>query len=243
MSFNNTYSDLESGYGEESQGKWSILQERYDPEADVRRGFIKKVYGILSFQLMITTGVCATFMKVEDVRDFVIRTPALMWVGFALSLVFLFALLAYRKSHPTNMVLLTIWTFIQSYTVGVICAVYSSEGKDMLVLQALGLTLGIFLGLTAFTFQSKINFSFMGAGLMLSLWTLILWSLMSWIMGWQTGFLFSLFGAMIFSGFIIYDTWRLSKQYSIDEYIQASIELYLDVINLFIYILRLLDRN
>lgn len=243
MSFTNVYSDLENGYGAQPQGKWSLLEERYDPEADVRRGFIKKVYGILSFQLLITTAVCAIFMKVQEVRDYVIRTPALMWVGFALSIVFLFALLYCRKVHPTNMLLLTIWTLIESYTVGVICAVYSSEGKDMLVLQALGLTLGIFLGLTAFTFQSRINFSFLGAGLMLSLWTLILWSFMSWIMGWQTGFLFSLFGAIIFSGFIIYDTWRLSKEYSIDEYIQASIELYLDVINLFIYLLRLLDKE
>jgi protein lifeguard len=47
--------------------------------------------------------------------------------------------------------------------------------------------------------------------------------------------------ALVFSGFIIYDTDNLIKRYTYDEYVSAAIELYLDIINLFIAILNMLE--
>lgn len=46
--------------------------------------------------------------------------------------------------------------------------------------------------------------------------------------------------AIIFSGYIVYDTDNLIKRYSYDEYIWASVALYLDVVNLFMAILQIL---
>lgn len=40
--------------------------------------------------------------------------------------------------------------------------------------------------------------------------------------------------SIIFCGYIIYDTDNLIKRYSYDEYIWASVSLYLDIINLFL---------
>lgn len=48
-------------------------------------------------------------------------------------------------------------------------------------------------------------------------------------------------GALVFCGFIIYDTSLLMKQLSPEEHILASINLYLDIVNLFLHILRILD--
>lgn len=48
-------------------------------------------------------------------------------------------------------------------------------------------------------------------------------------------------GALLFCGFIIYDTNLLMKQLSPEDYILASINLYLDIVTLFLHILRLLD--
>lgn len=47
-------------------------------------------------------------------------------------------------------------------------------------------------------------------------------------------------GAVIFSGFIVYDTETLIKRYTYDEYIWASVVLYLDILNLFLEILKIL---
>ena len=49
------------------------------------------------------------------------------------------------------------------------------------------------------------------------------------------------FGALVFCGFIIFDTSLLMNQLSPEEHILASINLYLDIVNLFLHILRVLD--
>ena len=59
----------------------------------------------------------------------------------------------------------------------------------------------------------------------------------------------SCFGAIIFSFYIIYDTQLIiggehkKYQFDVDDYVFATITLYLDIINLFLYILDLLDRR
>ena len=45
-----------------------------------------------------------------------------------------------------------------------------------------------------------------------------------------------------FAGFIIYDTQMIMTRVSPEEYIIATIELYLDIINLFIEILKILEK-
>ena len=46
---------------------------------------------------------------------------------------------------------------------------------------------------------------------------------------------------MIFCGFILFDTYAIMHRLSTEDYIIAAIDLYLDFINLFIYVLRILD--
>jgi FtsH-binding integral membrane protein len=50
-------------------------------------------------------------------------------------------------------------------------------------------------------------------------------------------------GALIFCGYIIFDTGNLIKRFSYDEYIWASVVLYLDILNLFLLLLDLLKSN
>ena len=52
---------------------------------------------------------------------------------------------------------------------------------------------------------------------------------------------YAIAGALLFSAFIVFDTHMLMHKLSPEEYILASINLYLDMINLFIEILRILD--
>ena len=54
-------------------------------------------------------------------------------------------------------------------------------------------------------------------------------------------FVISVAGAIIFCGFIIFDTHLIMHKLSPEEYILASVNLYLDFINLFLYILRILQ--
>jgi len=51
------------------------------------------------------------------------------------------------------------------------------------------------------------------------------------------------FSALVFCGYIVYDTDNLIKRFTYDEYILASVALYLDILNLFLTILRILRQG
>lgn len=54
---------------------------------------------------------------------------------------------------------------------------------------------------------------------------------------------FSAIGAIVFSGYVVYDTENLIKRFTYDEYIWASVNLYLDILNLFLTILQMLRQG
>ena len=50
-------------------------------------------------------------------------------------------------------------------------------------------------------------------------------------------------GVLIFSGLLVFDTWRIlrSGQYGQDDYVMAAVSIYLDLLNMFIFILSLIS--
>ncbi len=54
---------------------------------------------------------------------------------------------------------------------------------------------------------------------------------------------FGVVGALIFSGYILVDTQLIMRHYHVEEEIAAAISLYLDVINLFLSLLRILNSQ
>jgi len=111
------------------------------------------------------------------------------------------------------------------------------------VVMAAALTLGIFLALTAFTLQSRADWTWLGPALFAGLVVLFFWSFFTfWLMpnGFRWQMILSLLFALLFVGFIIYDTHMIMKYTGVDDFIIAAIELYLDVVNLFMFLLSLL---
>ena len=56
-----------------------------------------------------------------------------------------------RHSHPMNFGLLALFTLMEAFSLGIITAF----SDTVIVLQALLITTGVFVGLTLFTLQSK----------------------------------------------------------------------------------------
>ena len=152
------------------------------------------------------------------------------------------ALHAQKNNYPANYVLLFAFTIFESVTLGFLCIFYYSMGFGDQIILAFALTLIIFLVLTLFTMQSKIDFSVMGPALFVSLLALIVWGLFArfFFASVVASQVYALCGVVLFSLFIVYDTHMVLKQYSYDEYIMGAIQLYLDIINLFLFILELL---
>ncbi|KAK9975850.1 hypothetical protein ABG768_021082 [Culter alburnus] len=204
----------------------------------IRMDFLRKVYTILSLQIIITTAVSALFMLCNPIKNFVHESPSLVLVSAIGSLILLLALAVYRHQHPVNLYLLFGFTLLESLSVATAVSFY----EYTVVLQAFVLTSAVFLGLTAYTFQSKRDFSKLGASLFAGLWILIIASFMRLFFYNDTvELVFAGAGALLFCGFIIFDTHLLMHKLSPEEHVLASINLYLDIVNLFLYILRILD--
>jgi len=212
-------------------------------EMAVRRNFIRKVYSILMCQLVLTGAVIATFMFVENVKMYVQRN---MWVYYTSMGVMLVCLIAMaccdsvRRKFPTNFIFLGVFTLCEGVMLGTVSTFYDVDA----VLIAVGITAGVTFCLTIFAFQTKIDFTVCGgmlcavlvifiiAGIIMAFLPKTKWTMIG----------YGSVGALIFSLYIVYDTQLMmggKHKYSLspEEYIFAALNIYLDVINLFMYIL------
>jgi len=208
-------------------------------DISIRMGFIRKVYGILFTQLLATTVVSGVFKGVPAVQTWVQANPWMMWVSLFGTIGTLIGLFIVRKKYPANFYLLAAFTLLEAYTVGTIVTFYDTT----IVLEALLITVGLFAGLTLFTLQSKWDFSGMGPFLFGGLWALVLagFVMLFFPHNGVVEVVYSAIGALIFSLYIIYDTYNICNVLHPDEYIVGAINLYLDIINLFLNILRILN--
>lgn len=206
----------------------------------IRLGFLRKVYGILSAQLLATTVVASLFMFHEPTMKFVQENNWMMLVSLVGTFASLFGLMWKRQETPTNYILLGIFTLMEAYAIGVIVTLYEVSS----VLEAFVLTLAVTAGLTVFTFQTKRDFTVHYGCLFSFLWILILAGFIQMIFpGELMDRGIAIGGAILFSFFIIIDTQMMLHKLSPEEYIMAAINLYLDILNLFLHILRLLGER
>ncbi|XP_066586688.1 protein lifeguard 4-like [Prorops nasuta] len=230
--------DIEGGGKERNEGienDFMYNNNVHNANINIRMGFLRKVYGLLSIQLMLTVTIAAVFMTSNSIKLYVQTNPWTMIVAFVMTMVFLITLLFKKNEHPTNLLLLSAFTIAEAYTVGVIVSMYETS----IVLEALFITLTVVIGLTAYTFQSKRDYTFLGFGLFAGLWILLIGGVIQlFFHSTVLEMCLSIAGALIFCLFIIFDTHMIMKTLSPEEYIIATINLYLDIINLFLYILR-----
>ena len=164
-----------------------------------------------------------------------------MWVSLFGALGFMGLTFWKRKSYPTNLFFLAGFTGLEAYSISVIVSFYDS----MIVLEALVLTLGIFVGLTLFACQTKYDFTSWMPYLFGSLWALILFGFVGAFFPYNSTaeLIYGAIGALIFSAYILVDTQLVMRHYHVEEEIAAAISLYLDIINLFLSILRILNSQ
>mmetsp|Transcript_111953 Transcript_111953/g.316434 ORF Transcript_111953/g.316434 Transcript_111953/m.316434 type:complete len:298 (+) Transcript_111953:118-1011(+) len=227
------------------QEEWFATQHPDKMIGEDRANFIRKVYGILTFQMSITVAICAAAMVVPPVQSAFLHLMAMPYAQFAIfipAMCVMCALSAYRSEHPTNYYLLVTFTVLMSISIAGICAVYQKVGLGTLILQAFFVTAVAFGSLSLYALKSGKDFSWLGGMLFMGLMGMLAFGFFGWLFGFHGGVLFSLMGVVLFCGFVLYDTSMILKVYGPDDAIVASVELYLDILNLFLYILELLSR-
>lgn len=234
------FDDLEAGFGGSSMLYPGIGAD----ENTLRWGFIRKVYGILSVQILLTTIVAGSVVYFEGLKMFFQQTPGLVLFLAFVPLLIMCPLYAYHQSHPLNLILLGLFTVTMSLSVGI----SSSMAPAPIVLEALVLTTIVVVSLTGYTYWAAkrgMDFNFLGPALFTSLLVLIFFGFiqMFFPLGSITQTIYGGLSALIFSMYLVYDTDQLIKRYTYDQFILASVALYLDILNLFISILQILNSS
>ncbi|KAJ2808869.1 hypothetical protein H4R20_000562 [Coemansia guatemalensis] len=210
-------------------------------DLSIRHAFVRKVYTILTLQLLASTVVGGYLRHMDATSGFLLRHVWTVYAAMGGSLLAMVGVFWKQHSHPTNAVFLGIFTAFEAYVLGAVTAFYSTS----MVLQALVITLGLFAVLTLFTMQSRYDFSQLGPILFFSLWAIILVGFVQIFFPFSKTFdlVVAVVTAVVFCGYIMYDTHQIMERLSPDEYIVGSVRLYLDVVNLFLAILRILNNQ
>ena len=210
--------------------------------AQLRKGFIAKVYSILIVQILSTSifvffaYYSTSFYKLlyENIFFFLLSITLLL-VCMVITLCFP----QYLKKVPHNYIILAIFTLTESYFVASITCEYTAKSVFIVLL----LTLTSFVTLTIYAIYTKHDMTVFGGVLSCLLVLTIVGSIILIFVKIKIlHLIMDIIGVLLFMSYIVYDTQLIVRgdtkyQFSIDDYILASLNLYLDIINLFIYLL------
>ncbi len=167
-------------------------------------------------------------------------------LAFILSFAFLIALACFpnvARSYPTNIVCLACFTVLEGFLVGVSAARYA---PSVLVMAALG-TVIIVAALGLFAWQTRIDFTrFSGIALVLLVVLLIVGICMSFFPADSRVYLvYAGLGLAVFGFLLVIDIQRIiggehKYQFGLDDYVFAALAMYLDIINIFLFLAAIL---
>lgn len=198
---------------------------------------VRRTYLLVLGGVVMTIIGCALAMQQPSLMNMVARHP---FLTFLATMAPLMGAQAFRNQFPTNIGLTLLFTLIEGVWISPLVFVMEQRSPGV-AMQAGVLTLSTFAVLTAYAFISRRDFSAWGSFFVVGLWVLIGTSLLNIFFQNETASLW-IAGAtvLVFSGMLVYDTWRLRNQYGPDDYVLAAVQIYLDLLNLFTAILRLL---
>lgn len=209
-----------------------------DAPVSERLVFLRKTYTLVLLGLGIA-GVAGYYGATQLVGA-VSKNYLLFFVGY---IVACFAAYGLRKKPGINYLAFFFLTGVSGVMLGPLLAYATmlAGGKPVIVMQAVVITGVIITGLSAYVFITKKDFSFLRGALTIGGFALLAMIIVGFFWG-GTGFQLglSLFGALLFSGYVLYDTSRVVKTHPVDDHVGAAIDLYLDFFLLFLYILRTL---
>jgi len=217
-------------------------------DESIRSSFIVKVYSILLFQLCIAT-IFILLSLYSPLYIQIVQTNVFLLIFFScLPFICLTIMICYPdtvKKVPNNYIILIIFTVGFSYITSRVTSFYTEKS----VIYSLFLTFVVVISLIFYAKFAKTDFTIYGGVLNSFLWSIFFGGIALIFYDITVlDFSIRISSILCFSGYILYDTQLLlgkkSNEYSIDDYILVALNLYVDIINLFLNILKLIgNRN
>jgi hypothetical protein len=211
-----------------------------------RRAFMSRVYGWM-FAGLIVTGVTALF----TVANKPLMEFAFSWrFGLLLAelgLVFALSMMAPRLSGPVAALMFLGYSALTGMTLSIYFLIYTAGSIG----QAFLLTAGVFGALSLYGTLTKKDLSAWASFLFMGLIGVVLASVVNIFMRSDgVSFVVACASVVVFAGLTAYDTQKLREMHASTGYssaatvsIQGALTLYLDLINLFLALLRLFGQR
>uniref|UniRef100_A0A3Q4C165 Protein lifeguard 2 n=1 Tax=Mola mola TaxID=94237 RepID=A0A3Q4C165_MOLML len=202
----------------------------------VRQTFIRKVYAILMVQLLVTVTIVALFSFCPPVV--ICFSPVLQTLSMAFMMGFMsrYVSVSHVMFHPGKAEIVTTLSFSSFY-------------NTKSVVLCLGITALVCLSVTIFSFQSRVDVTSC-QGVLFSLCMVLLLCAITISIVVPFGYVpwlhavYAVAGAILFTLFLAFDTQLLlgNKRYTIspEEYVFATLSLYLDIVYLFSFLLQIM---
>lgn len=213
---------------------------------------MRKVYVWMTLALVLTGITAYGVASSPGLMMTIFQTPAIMWGLIIAELAIVIAISAAinRLSLTTATLLFVLYSVLNGATFSLIFAVYTMSS----IANVFFITAGTFGVMAAYGYFTKRDLSSWGKLLLMALIGLIIATLVNVFLVKSSGFdlILSYAGVLIFVGLTAYDTQKikqmLAMQTDMGEGAQkvallGALSLYLDFINLFLYLLRIFGRR
>jgi FtsH-binding integral membrane protein len=216
--------------------------------------FMSRVYGWMTAGLCLTGAVAWDVSGNPQLVQTIFGNPPLFWglIIAQLGSVVALSWLINRISGFTATLLYFVYAGLTGLTLSSIFLIYTGSS----IAEVFGITAFGFAGLSAFGFVTKRDLGPVGSFCMMGLFGLIGFGLLSMLfprlMGAGASFVFSIVGIIVFAGLTAYDTQKIKGMNAAGNEgtdagrkaaIFGALMLYLDFINLFLSLLRLMGRR
>jgi modulator of FtsH protease len=216
----------------------------YAPAIQVRSGaeratLVRRTYGLVFLGILATIAGTAFTLAQPALFGAVIAHPFITMIAAFIPLIMV---QRSAREYPKNLILTLLFTFVMG--VAIAPGMYLAErAVPGVVTQAGLLTFAAFGALSLYAVFSRRDFSAWGAFFFVGLIVLLVASVLNiFFQSVAVGLFLSAIGVFVFSGLLVFDTWRIvrSGAYGQDDYVFAAVTIYLDLLNLFMFILSLL---
>ena len=222
------------------------------------RAHMNKVYGLMSVAMLVTAGVAWAVGTSDQLFSF-LRNPAtgsmtiLGWVAMFLPLIMVFAFGALVNRMSAAAAQLFFYAFAAA--MGLSLAWIFQVFTGVSIAQTFLITAIAFASLSLYGYTTKRDLSAMGTFLMMGLVGLLVAMVVNiFIASSALAFAISVIGVLIFAGLTAYDTQRIKADYiqhavAADQEwlaksaIMGALNLYLDFINLFMFLLQFMGNR
>lgn len=217
----------------------------YPAETLVRTGqeratLVRRTYSLVFVNVLVTIAGATFALSQPSILQAVAAHPIIAAIAMFLPLI---AAQRARTQFPANVGFVLLFAFGMGVISSPVLYVFGQTNPGAIT-QAAMLTVGAFGVLTTYAFVSRRDFSAWGSFLVVGLFILIATSLLNIFFRNATADLWlASMTVLIFSGLLVFDTWRLKNVYGPDDYVQAALQIYLDLLNMFMAILRIVGRK